>query len=229
MTVAKPEPLQIYLIRHGETEWALTGRHTGHTDIPLTAHGEDEARELGRTLRHLNFSHAFTSPRLRARHTAELVAPGPAVAVDPDLSEWDYGAYEGRRTAEIRAGEPDWNLFHDGCPRGESPAQVLARVDRLFTRLRPLDGNVALFTHGQIGGVLAARWIGLPIVEAEHFPFDTAALAVLGYAAHHPEVPVIARWNWRAQGSPGGDPPNKRAVIERWENEGGAPSRASGP
>jgi|GEM_PF-155392 len=193
------KPLRLYLIRHGETEWSLSGQHTGSSDIALTARGEDEARELGQALQDISFDHGFTSPRQRARRTSELVEPGLAVQVEPDLAEWDYGEYEGRLSADIGA---SWSLFRDGCPHGESPAQVLARVDRLLARLRTLDGNVALFSHGQFGAVLAARWIGLPLVEAEHFPLGTASLAILCYANHHPDVSVIEQWNGRTEARP---------------------------
>ena len=171
----------LYLIRHGETEWSLSGQHTGRTDIPLTARGEDEARELGQCLRAIPFARVLTSPRQRARRTCELAGLGPAAEIEPDLAEWDYGDYEGQRSVDIRKGRPDWNLFRDGCPNGEMPAQVSDRADRLIARLRALDGNVALFSHGQFGCVLAARWIGLPVVEAQHFLLGTASLSILGY------------------------------------------------
>ena len=150
--------LHLYLIRHGETEWALSGQHTGRTDIPLTANGEDEARELGRHLRDIRFAHVLTSPLKRARQTCELVGLDKVAEIEPDLAEWDYGDYEGKRSVDIRKGRPDWNVFRDGCPHGEMPAQVSERADRLIARLRTLDGKVALFSHGQFGGVLAARW-----------------------------------------------------------------------
>ncbi|MEO6595829.1 MAG: HAD-IIB family hydrolase [Planctomycetota bacterium] len=233
MTIATREPVRLYVIRHGETEWSLSGRHTGRTDIPLTAQGEHDARELGTALRSIRFAHAFTSPRLRAMRTCELVALGPPAQVDPDLAEWDYGDYEGRLTADIRVSHANWTVYRDGCPHGETPTQVLARADRLIARLRALQGNVAIFSHGQFSAALAARWIGLPIVEAEHFELGTASLAVLGHAAHHPDVPVIAQWNATAGtiAQRTDDPRNdsatspKRTTLERWENEGGAPAR----
>ena len=165
---------RIYLIRHGETEWSLSGQHTGRTDIPLTARGEDEARELGQRLRDIQFARVLTSPRQRARRTCELAGLGPVAEIEPDLAEWDYGDYEGQRSADIRKARPDWNLFRDGCPRGEMPAQISDRADRLIARLRVLDGNVALFSHGHFGRVLAARWIGLPVSEGQHFLLPTA-------------------------------------------------------
>ncbi len=195
-------PLRLYLIRHGETEWTLSGRHTGRTDIPLTAKGESDARELGEALlQGVSFAHVFSSPLQRARSTCEWVGLGPAVRIEPDLAEWDYGDYEGRTTDDIRRSHADWNLHRDGCPHGETPAQITARADGLLARLRLLAGNVALFSHGHFSGVLAARWIGLPVVEAEHFPLGTASLSVLGYALHHPDVPVIEQWNGTADPS----------------------------
>lgn len=190
--------LRLHLIRHGETEWSLSGQHTSLTDIVLTARGEHEARALGRGLRGIAFDHVVSSPRQRARRTSELADLGPPVQLDPDLAEWDYGDFEGETTADILVTQPAWDLFRDGCPHGESPAQILDRADRLFTRLRDLAGDVALFTHGQFGAVLAARWIGLPVAQGGHFPLGTASLGVLGYAEHHPGVPVLHRWNARA-------------------------------
>jgi len=195
MTTSIPTLLRLYLIRHGETEWTLTSRHTGLTDIPLTANGEDESRELGKHLRDIQFAHVFTSPLKRARQTCELVGLDKVLEIELDLAEWDYGDYEGKRSEDIRKGQPDWNVFRDGCPHGETPAQVSERADRLIARLRTLDGKVALFSHGQFGGVLAARWIGLPLAQARHFPLGTASLSIFSFNPHHPEVPVIALWN----------------------------------
>jgi broad specificity phosphatase PhoE len=186
---------RIYLIRHGQTEWSLSGQHTSRTDIPLTARGEDGARELGHCLRDIRFARVLTSPRQRARRTCELAGLGPASEIELDLVEWDYGDYEGQRSVDILQARPDWNLFRDGCPNGESPAQVSARADRLIVRLRSLGGNVALFSHGHFGRVLAARWIGLPAVEAQHFLLDTTSFGILDYEHNHVELPVIALWN----------------------------------
>jgi|GEM_PF-130710 len=188
-------PLHLYLIRHGETEWALTSRHTGRTDIALTQNGEDEARKLGRHLRDIQFAHVLTSPLKRARRTCELVGLEGIPEIEPDLSEWNYGDYEGRRSVDIRKEEPNWNVFRDGCPHGEMPAEVSGRADRLIARLRTMDGKIALFSHGQFGAVLATRWIGLPLAEARHFPLATASLSILAFNPDHPEVPVIALWN----------------------------------
>ncbi len=211
--------LKLHLFRHGETAWSLTGQHTGRTGLPLTALGEDEARNLGLTLKGIPFSHVLTSPLKRARRTCELADLEPTAGIDADLAEWNYGDYEGQRSEDIREKNPDWNLFRDGCPNGESPEQVLERADRLIARLRTLEGNVALFSHGQFGGVLAARWIGLPPDAARHFPLGTASHSILGSHPHHPEVPVIERWN---EASCTNDRMLlKRDRIESWENEGG--------
>ena len=188
-------PPRLYLIRHGETEWSLAGRHTSRTDIPLTEQGERDARQLGGRVNAAGITRAFTSPRQRAQRTAALVGLTPVPEIEPDLAEWDYGDYEGQLSVDIRKGRPDWNLFRDGCPGGELPAQVSDRADRLIARLRALDGNIALFSHGHFGCVLGVRWIGLPVIEARHFLFGTASLSVLGYEPSYPEVPVITRWN----------------------------------
>ncbi|MGO9443538.1 MAG: histidine phosphatase family protein [Thiobacillaceae bacterium] len=186
---------RVYLIRHGETEWSLSGRHTSRTDIPLTANGGDEARELGKLLRDIVFDHVLTSPLKRARQTCTLVGLDKASENEPDLAEWDYGDYEGQRSLDILSGRPDWNVYRDGCPNGEMPAQVSDRADRLLARLRALTGNIALFSHGQFGCVLAARWIGLAVAEARHFTLGTASLSIFAFDPHHPAVPVIALWN----------------------------------
>jgi probable phosphoglycerate mutase len=187
--------LQLYFARHGETEWSLSGQHTGRTEIPLTPRGEAKARELGTRLSGIQFTHVFTSPRRRARRTCELAGLGATAQVEPDLAEWDYGDYEGLLSVEIHKNRPSWNIYTDGCPNGESPQQISDRADRLIARLSKLDGNVALFSHGHFGRVLAARWIGLPVVDARKFQLDTASLGILGSEANHPEVRLIALWN----------------------------------
>jgi len=144
-------PLQLFVIRHGETEWALTGQHTGVSEIPLTAHGEDEARALAPTFRGLAFTRVLVSPRQRARRTCELAGLGAAAQTEPSLAEWGYGDYEGLTPAEIDQRRPGWEVFRDGCPGGESPEQVADRADRLLQNLSGLSGNVALFTHGRNG------------------------------------------------------------------------------
>ncbi len=195
MITQTSEPLRLHLFRHGETEWSLTGQHTGKTDLPLTEGGKDRARQLGKSLEGIQFSHVLTSPRRRARKTCELADLGLTAEIDEDLAEWDYGDYEGQTSAEIVLQRPDWNLYRDGCPHGESPEQVSERADRLIARLRTLDGNVALFSHGQFSTVLAARWIGVPVAVAQHFSLSTASHSVLGSALHHPQVSVIEQWN----------------------------------
>ncbi len=188
-------PLQLYLIRHGETAWSITGQHTGVTDIALTPHGEREARALQPTLRALEFSRVLTSPSLRARETCDLAGCALAAEIEPDLAEWDYGDYEGRRTVDIRQESPGWNVWRDGCPHGEAPGDVSVRADRLLARLRVLSGNVALFSHGQFGSALAARWIGLAVIEGQHFALGPATISILAHETDHPRVPVIGLWN----------------------------------
>jgi broad specificity phosphatase PhoE len=184
----------IYLARHGETAWSLSGQHTGLTDLPLTERGEQNARALGERLKGLNFVKVFTSPLQRARRTCELAGFGTLAEVDGDLLEWNYGHYEGRRTAEIHAERPDWQLFRDGCPGGESPDQVGARADRVVGRMRAVDGNVLLFSSGHFLRVLAARWLGLEPAAGRFFLLSTASLSALGYE-HNRSQPVIRLWD----------------------------------
>ena len=219
---------KLYFIRHGETEWSLSRQHTGRTDIPLTEKGKQQAGGLEARLRPIPFHRVFTSPMQRARQTCALAGLAHVSEIEPDLSEWDYGDYEGLRTTEIRLSRPDWNIFRDGCPRGEAPADISNRADRLIKYLRAMDGNIALFSHGHFGCVLAARWIGLPIDEGPHFILGTASLSILGYDPDHPDVPGIILWNSPSDvgTDPAGDraildPAMKRRAIERWENEGG--------
>ncbi len=190
--------LRLYLIRHGETEWSLSGRHTGRTDIPLTRNGEEEARELGRRLPVIPFSHVLSSPLKRARRTCELAGLDTVPEIEADLAEWDYGDYEGLSSLDIHKARADWDVYRDGCPNGETPAQISARADRLIARLLKLTGNIALFSHGQLGCVLAMRWIGLAANEAQHFTLGTASFSILAFDQRHAEVPVIALWNARA-------------------------------
>lgn len=187
--------LRLFLMRHGETEWSLSGKHTGRADIPLTANGEDQARELGDRIRAFTFSHVLTSPLQRAMRTCELAGLSQRAQVDSDLVEWDNGEYESLTGDEISAVRPGWNLFRDGCPIGEMPAQISARADRLIHGLRKLDGNVALFSHGHLGRVLAARWIGLSVENGKHMLLNTASLSILCYEHNRPEQPAIALWN----------------------------------
>jgi probable phosphoglycerate mutase len=190
------ETLQVvYLARHGETAWSLTGQHTGLTDLPLTERGERNARQLGERLRGLTFARVYTSPLQRAARTCELAGFGAVAEVDRDLVEWDYGHYEGRRTAEIQADRPDWQLFRDGCPGGESPAQVSARADRVVSRVRTVQGDVLLFSSGHFIRVLATRWIGLEVTaNARRFMLSTASLSAVGYE-NELSRPVIRLWN----------------------------------
>ena len=195
MTGDKSTLPRIYLIRHGETAWSLSGQHTGRTDLPLTEHGEKEARKLAERLGAVRSSRVFTSPLLRARQTSELAGLGDAASIEADAVEWDYGDYEGQRPADIRKERPDWNIFQDGCPHGETPEQVSARAEKLISRLRTLEGNVALFSHGQFGRVLGVRWIGLPVCQAQHLLLSTASLSVLGFGHLRAEEPAIVLWN----------------------------------
>ena len=172
----------------------MTGQHTGRTDIPLTARGERNALSLGERLKGMTFAKILTSPRSRARRTCELAGFGDQAEIDPDLQEWDYGRYEGRRTADIRQERPDWYLFRDGCPGGESVEAIGGRADRVVAQLRAVDGNVLIFSHGHILRVLAARWLGLPAGDAQFFVLSTAALSILGYE-HRLNEPAIRLWN----------------------------------
>jgi probable phosphoglycerate mutase len=185
----------VYLARHGETAWSLTGQHTGLTDLPLTERGEQTARRLGDRLQRLCLAKVFTSPLQRAARTCALAGFADRAEVDRNLVEWDYGDYEGWRGSEIRAERPEWNLFRDGCPGGESPAQVAARADRVIARVRAIDGNVLLFTSGHFIRVLATSWIGLePTVNSRSFMLSTASLSALGYEESLFR-PVIRFWN----------------------------------
>lgn len=186
---------RVHFIRHGETSWSLAGRYTGHTDLDLTPEGQEMTRVLGRRLASIAFTRVFVSPRLRARRTAELAFPGHSLEVEPDLMEWDYGDFEGRPSAEVRQQNPEWNLFRDGCPNGESPVQVSARADRLIARVRALDGNIAMVSHGHFGRVLGARWIGLTVTAAGLFLLGPASLSIFDFEHEQPDSPVIALWN----------------------------------
>lgn len=185
----------VYLARHGETAWTLSRQHTGLTDLPLTERGERTARRLGERLKALTFTAVFTSPLQRAARTCELAGFKSVAEADKDLVEWNYGQYEGRRTAEIRAERPDWELFRDGCPGGESPQEVGARADRVVKRVRAVPGNVLIFTSGHFMRVLATRWLGLePSVNCKFFMLSTASLSAVGYE-HDVSRPVIRLWN----------------------------------
>ncbi|NEX17671.1 MAG: histidine phosphatase family protein [Halochromatium sp.] len=188
----------LMLVRHGETEWSRTHRHTGRTDLPLEPAGEQEARATARPLASLKPALVLSSPLLRARETASLAGFGPEAGIDlqldADLMEWDYGDYEGRTTASIHAERPGWLLFRDGCPNGEDATQVGARADRVVARARSVDADVLLFSHGHFCRVLAARWLGLPADHGRYLSLSTAAISVLGYE-HSRDEPTILRWN----------------------------------
>jgi probable phosphoglycerate mutase len=184
----------VTLVRHGETEWSASGKHTGRTDIPLTETGERKARALKERLKGSTFDRVFTSPLQRAARTCALAGFGDKAKADPDLLEWSYGDYEGRKTKEILVDRPGWLLFRDGCPNGEQPADVGARADRVITRLRAADDRAIVFSSGHILRVLAARWLGLPPSDGRLFMLGTASVSVLGYE-HDKTEPAIALWN----------------------------------
>jgi len=184
----------VYLARHGETAWTITGQHTGLTDLPLTDRGERNARRLGLRLSALKIAKVFTSPLQRARRTCELAGFGGKAQVDPDLVEWNYGEYEGRLTSDILKERPGWQLFRDGCPGGESPQQVAARADRVVSRVRQVIGDVLLFSSGHFLRVLAVRWIGTEPINGRSLMLSTASLSGLSYE-NSPSQPAIRFWN----------------------------------
>ena len=184
----------IYLARHGETAWSVTGQHTGLTDLPLTQRGERNAARLGEWLAGSVFAKVLTSPLQRARRTCELAGFGDVAEVDRDLIEWNYGDYEGLRTAQIHAKRPDWQLFRDGCPNGESPEDVGARADRVVNRVRAIKGNALIFSSGHFLRVFAARWLGLEPAAGKFFMLDTASLSALSYE-HDLSNSAIQFWN----------------------------------
>jgi probable phosphoglycerate mutase len=184
----------VSLARHGETAWSLSGQHTGLSDLPLTARGERNARQLGERLRSLTFARVFTSPLQRAHRTCELAGFGAAAVVDPDLVEWNYGSYEGKTSADIHKERPGWELFRDGCPGGETLAEVGARADRVIGRLRALDADALVFSSGHFLRVLAARWLGLGPDGGRFFLLSTATMSALGYE-HGKDQPAIRLWN----------------------------------
>ena len=222
-------PLRLYLFRHGETAWSLSGQYTGRTDIALTPSGEQAAKELGTRIRSIPFARVLTSPLQRARQTCDLAQLATPSEIEPDLTEWDHGDDEGRWPSDVLKAQPGWNLFRDGAPHGETPVQIGERADRLIARLRMMAGNIALFTHGHFGRVLAVRWIGLTVGHAQRLLLDTASLSVLCYDHDLTDTPAIAVWNSAAHHpldshlhpSTADTTPLKRPAIERWENEGG--------
>jgi broad specificity phosphatase PhoE len=184
----------IYLARHGETAWTISGQHTGLTDLPLTERGERNARRLKERLAGIAFTKVFSSPLKRATRTCELAGFGGVAEIDRDLLEWNYGEYEGRLTADIHKERPDWQLFRDGCPGGESPNEVGTRADRAVNRMRGVKGNVLLFSSGHFLRVFAARWLGLDAAFGRYFLLSTASLSALGYE-HNLSDPVIRLWD----------------------------------
>ena len=191
MSSAFPE---IYLVRHGETEWSASGKHTGRTDIPLTSNGEEAARHIAARLPGLTFSAVWSSPSQRASKTCALAGFGSQAVTKAELAEWDYGAYEGLTTKQILADRPGWRLFRDGCPRGELASDVGARADLIIGQLRQTDGTILIFSSSHFLRVLAARWLGLQPEAGELFTLDTASISILGYE-HDLTEPVIRRWN----------------------------------
>jgi broad specificity phosphatase PhoE len=187
-------PSPIHVIRHGETEWSLLGRHTSHSDIPLTERGEAEARRLAPLLGKTQFTHVLVSPMQRAKETANL-AGFAAAKVEERLREWNYGDYEGLLSSEIKKLEPNWNIFEDGCPNGENPQQVSDRADSLIADLKRLEGDVALFAHGHFLRVLGARWARFPVSAGRGLLLSTASISILGYEHDDANEPALSEWN----------------------------------
>ncbi|MFQ5935838.1 MAG: histidine phosphatase family protein [Acidiferrobacterales bacterium] len=188
-----PEDNQkVYVMRHGETEWSLSGRHTGITDVPLTENGRRLAKLLQPIMARQSFGLVLASPLQRARETCQLSGLGDQAVIEPDLVEWNYGDYEGLTPQQIHEHSPEWLIFEHGCPGGEKPGDVAVRVDRVISKARAIEGNVALFAHGHVLRVLAARWLGLPPQAGRHFLLDTATLNILGY---YRGFPAVQRWN----------------------------------
>jgi broad specificity phosphatase PhoE len=184
--------VNVFAIRHGETAWSLSGQHTGTTDIPLTKNGRRLAERMRPALAGKAFALVLCSPMQRAHDTCKLAGLGAAAVTEPDLVEWNYGQYEGLTPKQIHEGAPGWLIFRHGCPGGESPEQIGARVDRVIARARAAEGDVVLFAHGHVLRVLAARWIGLPASAGQHFLLDTGTLCVLGF---YREIPAVRVWN----------------------------------
>ena len=185
---------RLFLIRHGNTDWSDSRKHTGRTDIPLNAQGEQHARLLGERLKGERFSRVFVSPLIRVRRTCEIAGCAARAEVNPDLLEWDYGDYEGRLSVDVERERPDWNLYHDGAPHGESPEQVAARADSFIKLVRPIEGDIAAFSSAQIIRMIAARWLGLPALAAKYFYTETASVGILGYE-HDRVQPVVHLWD----------------------------------
>jgi probable phosphoglycerate mutase len=184
--------MKLYCIRHGETEWSLSGQHTGATDVPLTDHGRMLAKRLRTALSQEKFDLVLVSPLQRARETCALAGLGEEAIVARDLTEWNYGNYEGLTPGQVQDINPGWLIFRDGCPGGEAPDEVGGRVDRVIVRVRSVDGDVAVFAHGHVLRTLAARWIGLPPQGGQHFTLETGTISILGF--YH-NVPAVKAWN----------------------------------
>jgi len=189
---------RLFIARHGDTEWTDSRQKTGRTDLPLNERGEGHARQIGLQLNRFSFRHVFTSPLQRATRTCVLAGFGAAAEVDPDLLEWDYGRFEGKRTGEILEQQPGWELFRDGCPEGELPADVAGRADRFIAKVHQLTGDVLAFSSGHIIRMIAARWLGLPPAAGRSFYCDPASVGVLGFEHSNPGEPVIRLWNYAA-------------------------------
>jgi broad specificity phosphatase PhoE len=185
----------IFLIRHGETAWSLSGQHTSFTDIPLNGHGETQARTLAPRLKGIAFTEVLCSPRQRARDTCELAGCAASMRIDAQLQEWNYGEYEGLKLAQILERRPDWDLFRDGCPGGESPAEITQRTDLTVAHLRAMNGAIALFSHGHLLRSLAARWLNLPLTHARSLLLAPGSLSLLTFEHDNPAAPAIALWN----------------------------------
>jgi probable phosphoglycerate mutase len=190
---------RLFLARHGDTAWTDSRQHTGRTDLPLNERGEERARQIGERLRRFSFARVFTSPLKRASRTCELAGFGAVAEVDADLVEWDYGRYEGRLTREILKERPDWEMFRDGCPDGESPHDVAVRADRFIARVRGIEGDVLAFSSGHIIRMIAARWLGLPPGAGRLFYCRPASVGVLGFEHKRRSEPIIGLWNYVAQ------------------------------
>jgi broad specificity phosphatase PhoE len=192
VSIERAGRVNVFVIRHGETAWSLSGRHTGTTDIPLTDNGRRLAERLRPILAKERFARVFVSPMRRARETCELAGLGNAAVIDRELGEWNYGEYEGLTPKEIHERAPGWLIFRDGCPGGESAEQIGTRADRVIARIRAVEGDIALFAHGHVLRVFVSRWIGFPVSAGQHFLLDTGTLSVLGY---YREIPAVRVWN----------------------------------
>jgi probable phosphoglycerate mutase len=187
---------KLFLARHGDTAWTDSHQHTGRTDLPLNARGEEHARLLGERLRSLSFAHVFTSPLQRASKTCAIAGFGAGAEVDHDLLEWDYGRYEGKVTSDVLKERPGWELYRDGCPGGESPQDVALRADRFIARVHGIAGDVLAFSSGHIIRMIAARWLGLPPAAGRFFFCEPASVGVLGFEHNSREQPIVRRWNF---------------------------------